>query len=254
MDIHNLKILIVEDSYSFALELEMLLNDLNYSVIGTVDNSAEALETIYAEVPDLILMDIEIKGRLTGIDIAKSIKNLNIPVLFISSRKDEETYQAAASSNMLGFLVKPVEKISLRSAIHMAVARAFSMKTPNIDLATNQSSSQNNIITSKYYYFKKKETFYKVFIKDIAFIKSDDNYCETHTLEGEVFTSRITISKLEEMLPQDAFLRTHRQYIVQLDHISSVNFSDSTLIVAGKEIPVSRTKRKELTHLFKMIK
>ena len=68
----SLKILIVEDELSFALELQMLLEELNYNVLKHVDNSDEALKVIYENHPDLIFMDIDIKGDLSGIEIGTS--------------------------------------------------------------------------------------------------------------------------------------------------------------------------------------
>lgn len=253
MSSFKLNILIVEDNFSFALELQMLLEELNYNVIGVVDNSAEALEMIFSKSPDLIFMDIEIIGNLSGIEIGQKISHLNIPILYISSQNNQETYEVAQQSNMIGFLVKPVEKISLRSTIQLAIAKAYSMKEGNTNIE-DKPQTKNNIITDDCYYFKKKETFHKVFIKDITFIRSDDNYCETHTIDGQAFTSRITISKLEETLPKDRFMRTHRQYIVHTNHIDMIDLNDSTLKIQGTEIPVSRNKRKEIAELFKMIK
>ena len=66
MALKDLSILVVEDEFSFALELEMLVKSIGYQSVVSVDNSAEAIEYIYTEHPDLILMDIEIKGKFSG--------------------------------------------------------------------------------------------------------------------------------------------------------------------------------------------
>ena len=95
-----LKILIVEDNISFALELEMILDEIGYQIIATVDNSAEALDIIFSKEPDLILMDIDIKGNLSGTQIGQKIKHLNIPIIFITSFDNKERYEDARQSNM----------------------------------------------------------------------------------------------------------------------------------------------------------
>ena len=86
----NLNILIVEDSISYSIELEQLASEIGFNVIGVVDNSADALDTIFSTPPDIILMDINIKGKLNGIEIAKKINHLNIPILYITSFNDEK--------------------------------------------------------------------------------------------------------------------------------------------------------------------
>ena len=132
MNTFRLKVLIVEDNFSFAIELEMLLEELNYEVISKHDNSATALEAIFSKEPDLILMDINIKGELNGVEIGQKIIGLNIPILYITSFKDEATYREAAKSNMIGYLVKPIEKYSLRTAVQLAIEKAHSGKNGTI--------------------------------------------------------------------------------------------------------------------------
>lgn len=248
MNTFQVNILIVEDNLSFALELQMLLEELNYNVIGRVDNSGEALDLIYSKNPDLILMDIDIKGNLTGLEIGKKIKHLNIPILFITSLSNSTHYEQAQASNMIGYLVKPVDKITLRTTLELAITRAHQSKVSNVN---EEESAAENFVSKNAFFFKKKGTYHKVKITQIAYIKSDDNYCLTTTLSGETFTTRITISKMEKLLPNNQFIRTHRQYIVQTEHIDSIDFQDSTLKIQQKEIPVSRTKRKELETLIR---
>ena len=79
------KLLIVEDSISYSIELERIASDSDYIVIGTENNAQNALSTIYRTLPDIILMDININGNKTGLDIAKEIYHLNIPILFFTS-------------------------------------------------------------------------------------------------------------------------------------------------------------------------
>ncbi len=257
MDAFQVNTLIVEDNLSFALELEMLLKELNYGVAGRVASSGEALEKIYSTSPDLILMDIDIKGDLTGLEIGQKIKHLEIPIIYITSLKDEQHYMQGQESNMIGYLVKPVDKITLRSTIEMAINRSYQVKKKESSPSQVQTQSMEgfseNFISKNAFFFKKRGTYHKVKIDHIAFIKSDDNYCETTTLDGEKFNTRITISKMKELLPHDQFFRTHRQYIVQVQHIDSVDFQDSTVKVVGQEIPLSRSQRKELEQLIKKL-
>lgn len=247
----SLKILIVEDDLSFALELQMLLEELNYNVLKHVDNSDEALKVIYENHPDLILMDIGIKGDLSGIEIGHQIKDLQIPILYITSFNDQQYYEKAKSlSNMIGYMVKPIAKISLKSAIELSISKAYTLKNQN----TDTSSSKNNIVHKNYFFFKQKDTIQKVDIKEIAFVKSNDNYCECYTLSEKTFTARIPISQLEKMLPPKRFMRIHRQYIVQLTCIEAIDFTSNVLKIKSHKIPISRVKRKDLAVLLKTLR
>lgn len=238
-----LSILIVEDNLSFALELEMLVEELHYRTIGRADNSGEALDLIFSKTPDLILMDIDIKGNLSGLEIGEKVAHLNIPVLYITGLADQSYEQAMKQQGTIGYLVKPIEKITLRTAINLAVEKAFAMQN---EKSAEPSIATENFIGRDYLFFKKKGAYHKVPFLEIAFVKSNDNYCEVHTTKMEVFTARIPISKMAEMLPGRSFFRTHRQFIIQTSLIEQINFQDNILTVNKKEIPVSRENRKEL--------
>lgn len=241
----SLNILIVEDDLSFSIELEMLVKKIGYQVVGVADNSATALELIFSKSPDFILMDIDIHGSLTGTQIGEKIKHMDIPVLFITSFGDEEHYQAAQKSNTVGYLVKPVDKYSLRTAIDLAFKQAISSKQ-NEDMMSSEGEDENSFILRNSFFFKKKGIHHKVVIKDIVYIKSDENYCEIHTAKGESFLARITLAKVEQILPTDLFLRIHRQYIIKTESIESIDFQDSVLMIGNKTLPVSRSRRKIL--------
>ncbi|MFK7972344.1 MAG: LytR/AlgR family response regulator transcription factor [Bacteroidia bacterium] len=237
-----LNILIVEDNLSFALELEMLLEELNYKVAGRVDNSAEALESIMSGQVDLVLMDIDIKGKMSGLEVGQKVKHLDIPILYITSHGDETHYKEALKSNMIGYLVKPIDSFTLRSALLLAVHKAHVEQAPHQDTEDETSS----FIANDQFFFRKRNTYHRVRITEIAYIESDDNYISVHTLDEEKFVVRFSMSKIEELLPENTFIRVHRKYIVQLKHITVINFQQFTLKVNQVEIPISRSRRKDL--------
>lgn len=254
MNNFQLNVLIVEDNLSFSLELQMLIEEIGYNVLGRADNSGDALDIIFSQQPDFILMDIDINGKLTGTEIGARIKHLSIPILYITSFGDEQHYAAAQKSTMVGYLVKPVEKYTLRSTIQLAISNLH-LKNENITAtpSENKSKIMDNFFKDDFLFFKKNEVFYKVALSDISYIKSSDNYCETHTHSGEEFVARITISKMEKLLPPNEFMRIHRSYIVRLDSISKINFLEGTVNIDHTEIPVSRANRKKLEEMIRKL-
>lgn len=248
-----LNILIVEDDLSFALELEILVKKIGYAVVGRVDNSAEALELIYTENPDLILMDVDIKGKMTGIDIGQKITHLDIPILFLTSFGDEVHYQEAEKSKMIGYLVKPINKFSLKSAINLAVNNILSKYSPTTIVPSIENDIEEDFFIKDALFFKKKDLYFKVKLNEITYVKSDDKYSLTYTTKGEKFMARIPISQIEKSLPSKHFLRIHRSYIVAINKITSVNFFEGTLQIGTIELPISRAKQKGLQEMMKRL-
>lgn len=235
----NLKILIVEDNFAFSLELERLVEEIGYEVLGTADNSAEALEMIFSKDPDVILMDIDIKGSLTGTQIGEKIKHLNIPIIFITSFNDEKHYGEAQNANMVGYLIKPVQKLTLKSTLELALRKTHLGK----EEAPNVEEKEEDFLSKELLFFKKKGVYHKVDLKSIVLISTNDNYAEILLDNGSQFVTRITVSKMEELLPADVFMRVHRQHIARLDKIESIDLLIFKMVVGGKTIPFSRSKK-----------
>lgn len=243
MSLTPLKILIVEDNLSFALELEMLLDEMGYTDTLRADHSGTALDYIYSQEPDLILMDIDINGNLSGLQLGEKIAHLDIPVLYITALQDAPYQEASRQSNTIGYLVKPVQPLTLRSAIDLAIAKVQAQKESEKDISIE---NHEHFITRQFFFFKKRNIYYKVAIPDILYAQSDDNYVRVQVLNTDTFTLRISLKKLEELLPSQTFLRIHRRYIVAVNHIYAINFQDSTLLINDTELPISQANRKEL--------
>ena len=118
----KLRIFIVEDESIVAKDIQNSLVKLGYEVIGIANNGKEAIEKIIETMPDLILMDIMIKGDLTGIDVSDRIKEkTKIPVIFLTAYADEGTLSKAKVTEPYGYILKPFKEIDLHSTIEMAV-------------------------------------------------------------------------------------------------------------------------------------
>ncbi len=104
------KILITEDERLIAEELKLILHKDQHTTVGNVDSGEEAIEKAEALKPDLIFIDIQLKGKLDGLQTAQIIlKNSKIPVIFCSAYKDDVTLARATKISPHGILDKPVE-------------------------------------------------------------------------------------------------------------------------------------------------
>ena len=118
-------ILVVEDEAIIALGLCDKLEEMGYEVVGTADTGEKAIRLASQTKPDLMLMDICIKGPMDGIDTAAIIRrDLRIPIVFLTSFADSETIRRAAQTAPYGYLTKPYKAKELRAAIEVALQKA----------------------------------------------------------------------------------------------------------------------------------
>lgn len=113
------KILIVEDEGIVAVQTKLTLMSLGYDVLPIAISGNSAIDLAGQHCPDLVLMDIKLRGKLDGVDAAmRIISQMNIPVIFVTAHSDEHTLARARATNPIGILNKPVEEYQLREALN----------------------------------------------------------------------------------------------------------------------------------------
>lgn len=118
----KVKILIVEDEEIVARGIKSIILSLNYEVTSIASNFDEAIQSVNYNSPDIILMDINLKNSLSGIEIAKEInKDKKILIIYISAFSDEETIKKAAETDPVGYLLKPFNARDLKTALLLAL-------------------------------------------------------------------------------------------------------------------------------------
>ena len=122
----KIKILIVEDESIIALNLKETLIELGYEPCGIAPNRCRTIALIEKGIqPDLILMDIYLKGPTTGIELAKELKITmpEVPVIFLTANSELATIKEASKAFSYGYIIKPYKKPSLHAAIEVAIAK-----------------------------------------------------------------------------------------------------------------------------------
>lgn len=116
------RILVVEDEVIVSADLQDQLVKLGYEIAGAAVAGEEAIEKAHALSPDLVLMDIMLKGRMDGIEAAHQIRNsLHVPVIFLTANSNDSVLDRAKVSEPFGYLLKPFDQRSLKSNIEMAL-------------------------------------------------------------------------------------------------------------------------------------
>ena len=116
------QIMIVEDERIVAEDIKNNVQSLGYDVSAVVSSGEEALKKVVENKPNLVLMDIKLKGDMDGIEAAGMIRSLaNIPVVYLTAHSDENTLRRAKITEPFGYVIKPFKNRNLHIAIEMAL-------------------------------------------------------------------------------------------------------------------------------------
>src|SRR6476661_2278307 len=119
-----IQILVVEDEVIVAQDIAGRLTKLGYAVTATVSSGEEAIQKAIENPPDLVLMDIVLKGDMDGVTAAEKIRtNRNVPTVFLTAYADDQTLQRAKLTDPFGYIIKPFQQNDLRVAIEIALHR-----------------------------------------------------------------------------------------------------------------------------------
>lgn len=245
----NLYLLAVEDDPLYAEALEVLLADMGYNNVSITDNGVDALKLFKQQPPDLLLMDINIKGPLNGIEmveIASAIKK--VPVIYVTSYDDAETFGKAKQTGPSAYLLKPYDDKNLEMAIELAL-----FNTGNKSKNAGDENTGFKVDTANDAFFVKyNNRLLKIAVSDLLYIEVEEKYCYVHTKDRR-YVINIRLKDLLAQLPPGAFLQTHRSFAVKLNAVEEVNLDDSVLKIQGKEIPIGRTYKDVLFTRLKTI-
>lgn len=118
------RVLIVEDEMIFALDLAERLKSRGYEICELTTNGEKALESCETQKPDIVLIDINLRGAMSGIETAgKMNASLRVPVIFMTGYADRKTREDAETVNPAGYLIKPFETAELMEAVESALGK-----------------------------------------------------------------------------------------------------------------------------------
>ena len=241
-----IKILIVEDEMLIGAKISMQLTNLGYEVTGILPRGEEAIIHVEDNRPDIILLDINLKGKLDGIATALQIKKIaDIPIIYLTANSDEATFNRAKVSKPHAFISKPYKQLDLQRAIELTITRMVENETgPQSDEVVEESTGDDRpFILSDRIFVRHREKMIKIIVADILYIEADRNYSRIFTKNKEYLLC-ITLKTIEEKLPDRIFIRSHRSYIINLAHIDEV--ADGHVIIAQKAIPLSAGLKDQL--------
>lgn len=227
------KIVIVEDEPELANNIAELVSLLGYQVAGIFNNFKSCLLFLNENPVDLVILDILLKGEETGIELGRTISNTyDIPIIFCSAYTDEQLLQQVKSIKHSGYIVKPFNRQILKTTIFLALNDKF---------VTPPSSGKDTL------HVRDKGYLIPIEFKNILIAEADGLYTKIVTAKKN-YLIRAILKNIEEQLPSNKFLRVHKSYLVNLDHISS--FNSKGVKINDSIVPVRRGYFKSLKELF----
>lgn len=232
----KIKVLIVEDEMIISNNIKFSLMDNGYEISEQAINYTEAIAAIENEVPDIALLDIQLSGKKSGIELGAEInKRFKFPFIFLTSNADSQTVNKAKSVEPAAYLIKPFSSVELSTSIEIALY--------NFSKRNEKALNQENLVIKDSLFIKKNKNFIRIDFKDILFIKSDHIYIEIEMIDGTQHVIRGSLNEYINKLSGN-FFRCHRSYIVNLDYMQTVTHNE--LIILEKTIPLGKRHREEL--------
>lgn len=247
------KILIVEDEGIVAKDIQQTLVKLGYSVIGICPEGEKAIEKALELKPDLILMDIMLRGKMTGIDTAAQIhQNYSVPIIYLTAYADKDTLSKAKITQPHGYIIKPFKEVDIRTAVEIALykhkkeTKVKKERDLYYSIIKSDKSSDDSI------FVKSKYQLLKVKTNEIYFIEALKDYMRINTYDNR-YTIHSTMKSIIGKLPSNDFLRVHRSFIIRLDKIIAIEFPNLIIGHEKKYIPIGNAYRAELLTKLKFV-
>jgi len=245
-------ILVVEDEAIVAKDIQNSLKKLGYTVPSVENSGEDAIESAGQHRPDLVLMDIMLKGQISGIEAADQIKKrYEIPVIFLTAYADESTLSKAKVTEPYGYIIKPFKEIDLHTSIEMAL-----YKHGKEQEVKRERDLYSAIVTDKSVddciFVKSNSRLVKVRTTDISHVEALKDYVIIHTTAGK-YTVHSTMKDIADKLSSVDFQRVHRSYIVRVDKIGAIEQNNLVMDDDKKVIPIGGSYKDDLVSRLKFV-
>jgi DNA-binding LytR/AlgR family response regulator len=239
------RILIVEDKSVIAESLAASLENAGYSISGKAMSGEEALALVEQEIPDVVLMDIHLAGKLDGIQTVERLnQKQSIPIIYLTDFHDDVTINRAKHTHPAAYLLKPYQEKDLLIAIEIAF---FNASNGNEAIPGKKEKITDTIFPlSDRFFLKEKDLLVRVDISDIFWIKADRAYYEIKTAQKN-YIQVGNLNLFNKKFNHPMLVRVHRSYIVNLDKVTGIK--GNILLIAeanDEEIPIGETYHEEV--------
>lgn len=235
----------MEDKVVVAQDIAATLGDLGYEIAGMVDSGEKAIAVVKKQEPDLILMDINLKGKIDGIDAANTINQVcPTPIIYLTAYSDKVTLERAKHTHPYAYIVKPFDEKDLQIAVDLAIHNFA-----NQNNAKKAENGQSYYIKNSLF-IKKDSRYQKLLIDHVLYVEANGSYIEIITVDKK-YTLAINLLHFENQITHKSLMRVHRSFIINLNQVTS--FDHSQVFIGEKEIPISSTYRDQFHKRFQYL-
>lgn len=247
---NRLKAVIIDDQEDIRSINRTLLsqNFPDIDVVGEADGVESGIELLTQTQPDLVLLDIEIKGG-TGFNILQKVRPYNFMVIFITAF-DEFAIKAIKFS-AIDYILKPINETEFCSAIESAIStyerNKVAMQVQNLLDHVEDKGKNRKIV------LRTMESIFLVDLEEVLYCESDNSYTTFYLSDSKQILVSKGIKEYEQMLSPFRFFRPHQRYLVNLNHVERIDKNDGGSIILKNKasIPISHRRKQALMDYLK---
>jgi len=244
----KIKILVFEDNKMDIAILEDSLVNENFEITGITCNLDDAIRLYQTLDFDIVIIDIFINNQPLGIRFAEIINASPIskPFVFLTSSIDKSIFNMAKTVDPYNYLIKPFNRSELLFAIELSLENFLQKESAFIN--------QQPVFYNEAFFVKEGTSLVKIGLDEIKFITIDGSYCCIITQKGD-FIIQTSLSRIMHELPKNMFLRSHRNFIVNIKKIEKIYLNDNLILMSsGEKILLSRRNKEDLFKKYKLLR
>jgi DNA-binding LytR/AlgR family response regulator len=239
----KIRVLIVEDNSMVSEEISITLKKHSLEVVDICRSGESAVSTFKDKGADLVLMDIELDGKMDGIEVASIIlQHRPVPIIYLTDHIDDKRLKRAMATYPANYLPKPYDEAGLVRAIELAFNNAGSASGRPTE---NISKDDTFLLTAS-------QQFERVYYKDVLYLQAARSYCDVIT-DRHIYTICNSMNHVQqENFGTSEFIRVHRSYVVNSKRITKL--VGNIIFLNDKEVKMGKEYRDGLMNALKLVK
>lgn len=225
--------IIIDDEPLARKGIKEYIIDIDFlNLIGEFDNPLKATDVLSRGEVQLLFLDIQMP-KITGLDFFKTLKQAP-PVIFTTAFP-----QYALNGfelNALDYLVKPISFDRFFKAV-LKAKEYYEVRSKN------ETEASGSVASPNYFFVKADSKLVKIMLNEVLYVEALQNYVTIHTQEKKIITY-LTFKSVEEYLPSDRFIKTHKSYIIAAEKVDSIE--GNNIRIGIHHVPISRNLKEEV--------
>lgn len=238
----KVKVLIVEDELLAAEDIKEQLLDAGYFITGIARTYEEALTLFKQDLPDLVLLDIQLDGEKDGIAVASAINKLTkVPIIYITGSAEDNLLERAKNTQPVTFVLKPFRAKEFITNVALAIKNF-----------AQHNSVEKSLLSNAVFIPIPPSGHEKVLKEDILYVEGDGSYTTLVTQHNKKYDITLYLSKLIPQLESDSLVRISKKHVINAHHLTKIN--KKAVWLGHEKLTVGEHYRKTLMQRLSFIK